>query len=559
MALVLALLGSQATAAQSAQTSVTLQQFSSAKSQVLNKNQRLQISTLLTKAEFRTAVQLNCVGLYSAEKGISGQTLARERAAAACNHAKKIKPGVRVSLKLERVSRPSMHGRVSLAFILPTASPPVLASKPATKVSVKYWGAPSVYDLRTQKSLSFDLTLQTNGLVDNPRVSAVFYEPYSSWEVPAQMISIEASVSPIATGGAEKTYRVNLTIDSRQALGKWRWNISPISYSGRDVGFVYLDTNQSDFEFRRDVFGSQSVNLVPAGAPFNYESFKGQKFQLYPWEGRNVALLTKTNSLSPAVMGRILFTLDRAYDTYKSISQFSPTRHKTFNNKISIAALSYDEVGCGAACGFLGSTGIELSQPLFNRLYNGVERFDQYDQALFYELGRNFWDYAGFQRVLTAGGRGSWSSDPFWDVSATGFACYMRAITAEVNGIPMQPWDGDNSSWNSFLSETKSLAYIQQASSVFNFSNTFQAKKPPYSGKLGATDFWASIMFFFSEGKDAETFNRTFFYSLKNQRVPASTAGVVDNFVKALSAAAGNDVSDVFYNKLNFRDARQLP
>jgi len=559
MVSLLVLLGTQATTAQSAQTSVTLQQFSSAKSQVLNKNQRLQISTLLTQLQYRAAVQLTCVGLYSGERGISGQALARERATAACNHAKKIKPGVRVSLKLERTSRPTMHARVSLVFGFSAATPPVLVSKPATKVSVKYWGAPSVYDLRRQQSLSFDLTLETNGLIDTPRVSAVFDEPYRSWEVPAQRISIEASVSPAATQGSEKTYRVDLTIDSRQAMGSWSWRISPISYSGRDLGSVYLDTNQSDFEFKRDVFGSQNANLVPAGAPFSYESFKGQKFQLYPWEGRNVALLTKTNSLSPEVMGRILFTLDMAYDTYKTISQYSPSRHKTINNKISIAALSYDEVGCGAACGFLGSTGIELSQPLFNRLYNGVERFDQYDQALIYELGRNFWDYAGFQKVLTVGGRGSWTSDPFWDVSATGFACYMRAITAEVNGIPMQPWDGDNSSWNSFLSETKSLAYIQQASSVFNFSNTFQAKKPPYSGKLGATDFWASVMFFFSEGKDAESFNRTFFHSLKNQRVPSSTAEVVENFVRALSAAAGSDVSDAFYNKLNFRDARQLP
>ena len=441
----------------------------------------------------------------------------------------------------------------------PTPTPTFNPLAPATKASLRYWGAPSVYDLRNERSLSFELSLDTDGIIDTPKITANFTEPYKTWEIPAQSKSITTVVTPVSVDGFVKTYKVTLSIDARQAIGSWNWTISPITVSGKTIGSIKLDSSSSSFDFRREFYGAGSAVARTAGTAFTYESFKGQKFQLYPWEGRNVVLLTKTTNHSPEVMGRILYTLDKAFDTYRSTTQYSPSQARTFNSKLTIGVLAADEIGCGAACGFLGATGIELSQPLFNRLYNGVEKFDQYDQTLFYELGRNFWDYAGIQKVLTKGGNGSWTSDPFWDVSTTGFADYMRALTVEVNNIPMQPWDGNNTNWQAFFDEMKSLAFMQIESSTSNFSNTFQAKKPPYSGALGATDFWASIMFYFSEGKDKEVFTRTFLQSLKQQRTPTSTAQVVENFVQALTIATGSDASDTFYKILRFQDARQLP
>lgn len=441
----------------------------------------------------------------------------------------------------------------------PKPEPTPNLTSSASRVLLQKWGAPAIYDLRAEKNLSFEFTLDTDGLVDTPRIEASFVEPYKTWEIPAQTKTVTAVVTPVAIEGLLKTYRVSLTIDSRQAIGKWTWTISPITYSGKRIGSISLNDTQAAFDFRRETYGGNNVINRAAGELYSYESFKDEKYQLYPWEGKNVVLLTKTNNLSPAIMGRILYALDTAYDTYRSISLYSPSSYRTYNKKTTIGVLAANEIGCGAACGRLGATGIELSQPLFNRLYNGVERFDQYDQPLFYELGRNFWDYAGIQRVLTKGGNGSWNSDPFWDVSTTGFACFMRALTVEVNNIPMQPWDGNNTNWQAFLDETKSLAYLQRDSSTATFSNTFQVKKPPYSGNLGATDFWASIMFYFAEGKNIEIFTRDFFQALKQQGTPNSTAQVVGNFVKALSSASGKDVSDIFYNTLRFQDARTLP
>jgi hypothetical protein len=48
---------------------------------------------------------------------------------------------------------------------------------------------------------------------------------------------------------------------------------------------------------------------------------------------------------------------------------------------------------CGAACSYLGVTGTEIEPPYFQTLYDGIANNDLYDQALFYEFGRNFWFY----------------------------------------------------------------------------------------------------------------------------------------------------------------------
>ncbi len=576
LGLVLSLVATPITPAGAKEQRYALNAFSTSKSKVLNANQRSQVTGLVTGSMHRAAKQIRCVGFYHSIFGVTGMKLASDRAVAACGFAKKVRPELNTLVQLQMTSQRAVHARVSLLLELPKDGEvdpapsvpipsPVLTpttksaqALPASTVSLRDWASPSIFDLNVDKVLKFNLSLDSDGFIDTPKIWATFEEPYTSWEIPAQFATIQASVSPVSVSDSRKVFQVVLPVDARQAIGTWKWNIAPITAMGNEIGVLALSVKNSTFEFKRSSFGSETAKSIVVGSAISYESFKSERHQLFPWEGRNVVLLIKTTTLSPAVMGRILFSLDKAFDSYESITQYSPSKARVHNNKLSIAVLASNDVGCGAACGYLGATGIEISQPLFNRLYNGVERFDQYDQALFYELGRNFWDYAGFQKVLTVGGRGTWDSDPFWDVSTTGFACYMRAVTVELNQIPMLPWDGDNKSWQSFLAETRRLVTLHAASSTSNFGNTFQAKKPPYTGKLGATDFWASVMLYFSEGKDAVAFNRTFFQTLKAQRTPSSTAEVVQNFVKALSAASGKDISSVFFDELKFGDSLSL-
>ncbi len=483
LGLVLSLVATPITPAVALELRYGLNAFSTAKSKVLNSNQRAQVMGLVTDSKHLLAKQIRCVGFYHSAFGVMGMKLASDRAAAACGFAKKVRQELNTLVQLQMTTQRAVHARVSLFLELqknsqvdptpsvPTPTPTTASAQalPARTVSLRSWPSPSTFDLNVDKILKFNLSLESDGFIDTPKIWATFEEPYISWEMPAQFATVQASVSPVSVAESRKTFQVVLPIDARQAIGTWKWNIAPMTAMGNEIGGLRLSARDSTFEFKRSSYGSDAAKSIVFGPAVSYESFKSDKHQLFPWEGRNVVLLTRTTSLSPTVMGRILFTLDKAFDSYESITQYSPSKGRAHNNKLSIAVLASNDVGCGAACGYLGATGIEMSQPLFNRLYNGVERFDQYDQALFYELGRNFWDYGGFQKVLTVGGRGSWESDPFWDVSTTGFACYMRAVTVELNQIPMLPWDGDNKSWQSFLAETRSLVTLHAASSTSNF------------------------------------------------------------------------------------------
>ena len=425
---------------------------------------------------------------------------------------------------------------------------------------VSAWGAPAVYDLSKNPELSFNFTITTNANIDLPKLTAVFTATAADFETPTQTLEIPVTVIELSRTEITRTYRGSLKLTSRDPIGQWRWKMSTLTVNNSPIAGILLDFTQEQFAFARPTFGGIAAIPVNPSAITTYNSFKNEKFQLYPWEGENLVILTKTNTLSPSIMGRILYTLNRSYQSYAAQTNFRPMLFKKHNNKATIAVLGPDEVGCGAACGYLGATGIEIGQGFFNRLYNGVEKFDQYDQVLFYELGRNFWDYGGYKFKLSINGAGNNETSPFWDVSTTGFAVYMRYATAEINGIPMQPvFNGLHIPWPKFVADTKSLVMLQKNSPNSNFANTFQSKKQPVGGPLGVYDFWTSVMMHFSEGKDLAKFNTDFYAALYRQSTPSSTAGIVANFVAALSAAAGRDVSTEFYNELRFNDAKTLP
>ena len=80
---------------------------------------------------------------------------------------------------------------------------------------------------------------------------------------------------------------------------------------------------------------------------------------------------------------------------------------------------------CGAGCGYLGATGIELMPDYFRELYDGVAKHNEIDQALPYEFGRNFWFYSpqlGYHNGV--------------DSSAviTGYAVFMRFLAVDAAG-----------------------------------------------------------------------------------------------------------------------------
>ena len=134
-----------------------------------------------------------------------------------------------------------------------------------------------------------------------------------------------------------------------------------------------------------------------------YHSQKGKEYQLTPWVGQYVVILTKDSKLNKSVMVKILRAIDSAYVFYHELTGRAPSPYTQYDGRLVIAQVpdprcsfidSATESPPADACSYSGATGIELRDDVFYTLYREVNsRNPKFDQAVFYELGRNFWFY----------------------------------------------------------------------------------------------------------------------------------------------------------------------
>jgi len=116
--------------------------------------------------------------------------------------------------------------------------------------------------------------------------------------------------------------------------------------------------------------------------------------------------------------------MGKAYDFYFSATGRKPNLLFNYNGKTTIAEVDNT---CGAGCGYLGQTGIEILGYYFNHLYETYKNEGKYDQIVFYELGRNFWYY---------GNQIEYKSPDSTGRITTGYAVFMRDISYEALNIP---------------------------------------------------------------------------------------------------------------------------
>jgi hypothetical protein len=348
-------------------------------------------------------------------------------------------------------------------------------------------------------------------------------------------------------------YKVEFDLEEYDPIGRYSFIIEPFTSSNKVIDTATNSRKVYSLDLSRAYWGKGKISTINPSSAYEYTSFKSEKFSRTPWVGRNVVLLTYSPNLDANVMSRILHALDAGYDTYKEVTQYTPGVARAYNGKITIAEMTPETVGCGAACGYLGATGIEIQSQLFLRLYNGVRDHDQFDEPLFYELGRNFWNYGKYQNVLV----GNSGSTKWFDINTTGFAVFMRYFVTEVNGIPIGPNDGPNKPGLEFKNDMLSLMVTQRASINSSFESTFWSSKYDAYG-FGVYGFWSSLIYYFMPAQNRNAYVNKFLSSLSTQSTPQSIAESVNNVVKALSFAVGRDISKEFYSDLSFSDAKNF-
>ena len=213
-----------------------------------------------------------------------------------------------------------------------------------------------------------------------------------------------------------------------------------------------------------------------------YRSFEAEKLQRFAWMGRRVAFLTVRDDLDPAVMSKLCGTFDKVYDFYHDATGQEPAKAKLYEGRLTVAEV---EKTCGAGCGYLGATGIELMPACFRELYDGVAKHNEYDQALPYEFGRNFWFYSP---QLT------YKSGAYTDSVVTGYAVFMRFLALDAAGAKLGPFR--DRSGKEFRQEVVGLVDHYVADPSLTWENTLKRGVAPANPMdLGGTDLFASFCF----------------------------------------------------------------
>lgn len=208
------------------------------------------------------------------------------------------------------------------------------------------------------------------------------------------------------------------TIGLRAAAGPARagWS-EPILTTFRQFLLLSLALVVSDLR-------AAEVAPLKPGSPFDYAKFAFQpeswkkrdlSLQLIPWTGTNVIFLTTDDKLDPVLMGIWVSRLDAGWKLYADLTERVPSPLRQFEGKVTIAAVPGYDLTCGAGCGYVGATGIELAMFYDNNYPELKTHPNAMPHYVFYEMGRNYYTFGDRHSCFI-----------------TGFAVFMRYVCMDA-------------------------------------------------------------------------------------------------------------------------------
>jgi hypothetical protein len=301
------------------------------------------------------------------------------------------------------------------------------------------------------------------------------------------------------------------------------------------------------------------------------------KTTLYPWVGRHVTFLVPTpnghptdkDKGDPEVMKRMLNVFDETYEYFVDVVGGAPARSKyDTQGRLTIAAI---EPTCGAACGLIGATGIEMSNGVYVSLYDSVSQSlkdnkspPEVDQAVFYEFGRNFWvftDKLAYQEIEETQPDGTKVKLDVPGAVITGYAIAMRFHAMDgvgVTGSQFKP----TVTFKQLRERVSSLVDDYVADPSLTWENTLgRGKGIPHrrdaAGNLTdvfehtAKDFFASFLLRLVKAHGGSpNANRAYLKRLwsqvREQPNRQTTEDARENFIVAASLAANTNLAPVF-------------
>jgi len=262
---------------------------------------------------------------------------------------------------------------------------------------------------------------------------------------------------------------------------------------------------------------------------------QGVSTKMYAWEGTGICLLTQTNDLDPQLMKTFVGNLDRGYQYYREMVGQSPKSYKIWLDKPVIASVPSSRLTCGFACGFIGATGIEVSN--FANDYKAVKaNADAMPHYYYYEMGRNYYVF-----------------DRRHNAFVTGFAVFMRYCCLDSLKIV----DNDNKTRSAIdeainAYEMSDLGFVKAFTSAGGLSEK-QSRFDDYEGPCDQPVMYASAMLKLRNEFGGDEFVKRFYHTIRKMPQLGDGSKNASDAQKqclcwmiAASRAAKQDLSSLF-------------
>jgi hypothetical protein len=236
----------------------------------------------------------------------------------------------------------------------------------------------------------------------------------------------------------------------------------------------------------------------------------------------------------------VVNTFDKVYEWYKFYTGRIPTPWflTLFNNKLTIA--TGVPATCGAGCGYIGFTGIEIQNNFWNDKYiNNLITLDNglYDQTVFYEFGRNFW-------FTDAQFRGNQDQGLLFMDGA--FAIFMRFLTMEKIGVKGAPFFGTQAyPFNFFKNEVLKMI-TTYCNGPYTFDNTFKIDRGVPNGFNGSCSDLMASMLYDLKAKLGDKWLENIWKKAQTKAAATSIQSAVDNFIISCAEAAELNLTSLF-------------
>lgn len=226
-------------------------------------------------------------------------------------------------------------------------------------------------------------------------------------------------------------------------------------------------------------------------------------------------------------------TMDGAYEYYKTCTGREPTPFAPtyINNHTAIADAT---TTCGAGCGYLGFTGIEMQNVYFDANYNVINNNNQVDHLGFYEFGRNFWFY---------GAKLDYKENGSFPIAGA-YAVFMSHMARDATGINPAPFAG--MTYEQIVAQLRGLIDIYLANPSLNWSNTLAVDQGVPGTNTNAAGLFCSFMYRLRRDYGGENFIQNVWKQAGLRPNATTTQDAVDNFFLASCAAANKNLTAVF-------------